>query len=80
MKKTMTENYKQCDLRNKDGRTHVAWIPSLLARNGKELRILFGTTWSRGWIVREVYDIIRTREELDLQRKTTKDFEYALGD
>lgn len=67
-------------MKHVDGRVHVAWIPSLFARRGKLIKILFGNVWQNGWQVIDTYDLIKTREDLDLMRNADKDFRYVLGE
>ncbi len=81
--------YKQCKLTKRVGKAtlhHVAWIPNVFAKVGKEisLRQTVGDGcvrsfegWDSGWVVSEVYSA-RFFGDLDSQRDAHKRWENVL--
>ena len=69
------ENYRQCELtRSYVGaiQSYVAWLPTRFAVRGKVVRIKVNGQ-SGDWTVTKVYDIVRAREQLDVERGAQRD-------
>lgn len=71
-----SQNYKQCKLIN--GTLYdIVWIPTQFAKIGKGLS-LSKHIFPDGWMVSEVYEGIRTMEEINSQKTTQKIWESCL--
>lgn len=73
-------NYKQVKLAQqvdeKTRRTTTTWCPTHMAKKGKRLTV---DGFEGEWLVDEVFDVIRTSEQLDVDRKAQRGFNDVLS-
>lgn len=75
--------YKQCLLHKRDGDGVLvdhSWIPAKFAVVGKVLKLKLGGVWVDGWVVVEVWPLVRTEEYLPDPHREIKSHRRNTGD